>query len=340
MAFRSNAALILLLDGLREIGEDVTPVLRRFGLDADRLDPTAVIDRDLERRVNEAIAGSLRDPLAGLKVGSNLGVGSYGPFTLLLLTAENALAAVRAALEFEALTFLSGALAFEPARDRSALLLRPDALPEPALRFRVDLDVAGTCRLMHDLRQTARAEVLPQRVVMPYARPPEAATYAATFGCRIDWGGREVRIEFANDALQRPFVTADRSAHEVLRAHCRRALADLDVHSAGLTSRVRSHVSACSGTLPRIAEAAALLGVSERSLRRALRADGTSFRAIVDDVRLRKARQLLRDARWSIADVAQQLGYSEPASFIHAFKRWTGVPPAVFRRSARSGSGR
>ena len=339
MAHRFAAALILLAESLRKIGEDPDPVLERFGLDARRLDPTGLLDREFEVRVNEALAESLGDPLSGLKAGSSLGIGTYGPFTLLLLTAENALADIRTAIEFEALTLLFGRLGFEPGLASSSLLLRPARLSGKAFRFRADLDVAGTRKLMRDLHGAAQVDVVPLRIVMPYARPADAGAYERTFGCPVEWDGREARFEFANEALHRRFATADAHAHQILRTQCHRMRIDLERDAAGIAAQVRSHLAACAGAFPTSAETAALLGLSERSLRRALNAEQTSFRGLLDAVRLEKAVELLRDGRLPIEQVAQQLGYSEPAAFIHAFKRWTGTSPTAFRRSGLKETG-
>jgi AraC-like DNA-binding protein len=334
MSHRFASALILLAESLRALGEDPDPVLARFGLDARRLDPTGLLARDLEIRIAEALADSLRDPLSGLKAGSSLGIGTYGPFTLLLLTAENALADARAAVEFESLTFLFGRLAFEPGRASSALLLRPARLAGKAFRFRTDLEVAGTRKLMRDLYAAAQVEVVPLRIVMPYARPADAEVYERTLGCPVEWDGREARFEFANEILHRRLATADAHAHEILRVQCRRMAIELERDGRGIAAQVRSHLAACTGAFPTAAEAAALLGLSERSLRRALSAEQESYRGLLDAVRLEKAMELLRDSRVPIEHVAQKLGYSEPAAFIHAFRRWTGSSPAAFRRSA------
>jgi AraC-like DNA-binding protein len=332
MARHPAAALILLAESLRRIGEDPDAVLARFGLDTRRLDPTALLDRELELRVNTALAESLRDPLSGLKAGSSLGIGSYGPFTLLMLTADDALADIRTAIEFESLTLLFGQLGFEPGRKSSALLLRPARLPGKAFRFRADLDMAGTRKLMRDLHRTAQVDVAPQRIVMPYARPVEAEAYEQAFGCPVAWDGSEGRFELANETLHRRFATADARAHEVLRAQCRRMLGELGDRTPGIAARVHSHLAACAGAFPTAAETANVLGLSERSLRRALSAEHTSFRRLLDAVRLEKALDHLKDARLPIEEVAQRLGDSEPAAFIHAFRRWTGSSPAAFRR--------
>jgi AraC-like DNA-binding protein len=65
-----------------------------------------------------------------------------------------------------------------------------------------------------------------------------------------------------------------------------------------------------------------------------LAASGQSFNALLDATRKRAAEQYLSDARLSIAEVAYLLGYSEPAAFHRAFRRWTRMTPQTFRRAA------
>lgn len=39
---------------------------------------------------------------------------------------------------------------------------------------------------------------------------------------------------------------------------------------------------------------------------------------------------LLKDPSLRLIDVALELGYTEPAAFTRAFKRWTGTVPSKF----------
>jgi AraC-like DNA-binding protein len=74
------------------------------------------------------------------------------------------------------------------------------------------------------------------------------------------------------------------------------------------------------------------LALSERTLRRRLRALGTSYNRILQDVRSATAKQWLRDSNLTMESIAWRLGYTETANFRHAFKRWTGQSPQAFRR--------
>jgi len=79
------------------------------------------------------------------------------------------------------------------------------------------------------------------------------------------------------------------------------------------------------------------LGCSRQTLYRRLREEGASFESLVEQVRRRVARRLLRDPKVSVKEVAYRLGFAEPAAFSRAFKRWTGKSPAAWRAAQASG---
>jgi AraC-like DNA-binding protein len=67
-------------------------------------------------------------------------------------------------------------------------------------------------------------------------------------------------------------------------------------------------------------------------LRRRLVDEGTSFRALVDEVTMTFAEEMLDDPTLSVDDIAARLGYSDGSSLTRAFVRVHGVPPRRFRR--------
>lgn len=335
MACRSILGLIATLDGLRKGGEDIAPVLARHGLDLDHVDPTALIDRALELRIYSEVVEVLRDPLAGLKAGSNFGIGSYGPFIMLVMTCATVYEAFRTGVAYQRLTYLYGTLRLEPGERASRLVLTPLPLPPRVFRFRVDGEVSGTLKLVRDLQMTFGLDLSPERIDMPYPRPAEADAYEALFRCPVHWGETEARIHIPNAYLQLRFPTADANAHRAYRAQCDQLLRQLEANSESFRDRVLAQLTLFSGGLPAAAEVAAGLGMSERSFRRRLTEEDTSFRALVDEVRYGKARALLRESRLPVEAIALQLGYSEAAGFIHAFRRWSGQTPAAWRRGTQ-----
>ena len=71
--------------------------------------------------------------------------------------------------------------------------------------------------------------------------------------------------------------------------------------------------------------------LAARTLRRHLQELGTHYQELLDELRFERAKTLLGQEDWPICRIAEYLGFSETASFRHAFQRWSGVPPSRFR---------
>lgn len=340
MSKHSILGLVYMLQGFRALGEDIDPVLARFGIDLDNIDPGAEIDRGLEMRILTEAAMQIRDPLAGLKIGQHFALAGYGPFIMLLMTCENAYQAVQEGIRYQDLTFLFSRISFEPGEKVSALVLTPPPLPAAVRRVRIDGEVSGTIKLLRDMQTGIGTNFDAVAIEMPYPMPLEAAAYEAHFRCPVKFGVEQGRIWIPNAPLATRMPTGDPVAHRMYRAQCDALLQRRSQSADNMADRVRSHLGLFSDDFPAAAEVAVALGVSERTLRRQLDAEATSFRALLDEVRAGKARQLLGSGNISVESVARQLGYAEPASFIRAFQRWTGTTPAAYRRSLAGAQGR
>lgn len=80
---------------------------------------------------------------------------------------------------------------------------------------------------------------------------------------------------------------------------------------------------------------AAMLNISTRTLARRLRAQGTSYNKLLRTVQSQRAMNYLRETSLNVAEIADRLGYSEPAAFTRAFQGWTGVAPLAWRNADR-----
>ena len=77
--------------------------------------------------------------------------------------------------------------------------------------------------------------------------------------------------------------------------------------------------------------AAQILNMSEQQLSRRLRREGTTIGRLLTELKRTRAEELLREDKHGVTKVADMLGYSDPTSFAHAFRRWTGTSPSEFR---------
>jgi AraC-like DNA-binding protein len=77
---------------------------------------------------------------------------------------------------------------------------------------------------------------------------------------------------------------------------------------------------------------AAKLALSRRTLHRRLKAEGATFEQVLDDLRRQLAHDFLAARKVTVSETAYLLGFSDPAAFSRAFKRWTGESPSALRR--------
>jgi AraC-like DNA-binding protein len=86
--------------------------------------------------------------------------------------------------------------------------------------------------------------------------------------------------------------------------------------------------------LPELDTIADNFNMTARTFQRRLDSEKTTFRKITDELKKQISYLLLRHDRFSISDISYVLGYSEPASFIHTFKKWYGNSPEKMRQQA------
>ena len=83
------------------------------------------------------------------------------------------------------------------------------------------------------------------------------------------------------------------------------------------------------------------IATSRRQLQRVFaEVGGTSFREYLAKVRMRHAARLLREGAIPVREVAQSVGYRQPAQFAKAFRRHTGVAPSDYRAEHGRSNGR
>ncbi|MGD0524091.1 MAG: AraC family transcriptional regulator [Polyangiaceae bacterium] len=228
---------------------------------------------------------------------------------------------------FELSTYVEG--------DVASLVLEERAPLGPLREFTVIMLLVGIGHLAKDTtgrRLTGIAECA-------FPEPPYAAgvlTRAAELGAGIMRFDRPAhRLVFDAAILDLPVVTSDPAAMELARVQLDRELAvqaEAATEAGTLLGAVRRAIVGRSGDdLRALDEVARKLHVSTRTLKRRLAEQGSSFSAIVDEVRRQRALLLLEDRRLAVEEVAARLGYSDAANFTRAFRRWTGKTPVAFR---------
>jgi AraC-like DNA-binding protein len=79
-----------------------------------------------------------------------------------------------------------------------------------------------------------------------------------------------------------------------------------------------------------------VLCITPRTLQRRLEAENITFREVVEEIKKQISSLLLMHEDYSVSAISFVLGYAEPASFIHSFKKWFGHPPESLRQRLKS----
>jgi len=175
------------------------------------------------------------------------------------------------------------------------------------------------------------AAVAPRRVELGYPAPPHRGLYERAFDAPVVFGAPESRFLLDRETLAMPLAQADADSALLFERSCRELLQDIERHES-LSNELRQLLLASPGKLPDAASAAARLHLGERTLRRRLAAEGTTFQAILDQVRCRIATDYLTTTHLSTQEIAELLGFSEATNFRRAFLRWTRRSPTSYRK--------
>jgi AraC-like DNA-binding protein len=158
-----------------------------------------------------------------------------------------------------------------------------------------------------------------------YPAPSLLAPYRQHFaGAELRFDAAAPALWFKRSYLDQPLPHGDAVLYAMLRAHAH-TLGEGLPRAASVTERVRSYLAA-EGPTGRLSvdDAAAALGMTERTLRRRLCDEGTSYQDVLDGVRTVLARAYLADPALSVDEVAARMGFENALAFRRAFRRWTG----------------
>ncbi|GAA5152585.1 MULTISPECIES: AraC family transcriptional regulator [Amycolatopsis] len=321
----ASVCLLVRFAGDHGVAED--QVLAGSGLTAARLaDAGAEVDARQELRVVRNLAAALPD--AGLAVGREYHATAFGIFGFAFMSSPTMRDAVNLALRYLDLSF-----AFSMPRalledGRVRMELDDTALPADAARFLVERDLAAIHTMLSEL---LGSQVPLLSLELRYPEPSTVEEYEALFGMRPRFGGTGNIAYFDASLLDEPLPLANPQTVALCEAQCRE-LVSRRRSRAGIAHEVRERLTRFGALAEGMPGVARELGMSTRTLRRKLEESGTSFRALLDEVREALAEELLTTGALSVEDVAIRLGYAEASSFIHAFKRWKGTTPAAYLR--------
>lgn len=317
---------LALLDAFVRLGFPRAALLSATGLDETRMeDPDARVPCSAGGTLFEAARRMRPMPNLGLAVATATPMGAYPLLDYLVLSCDSVGEGYRQLARYFRLVSPVG-LEIEDGEEPIRVLLT--GAPPPFLaEFTLSLAV------LH-LRRETQGRFAPASVSFVH-RPDDIDAVRRTLGCEVfgeaGWNGVSVSRAAWNVPLSRrdPVLKAmlERQADE--RA--------LPVPGGAAAEVRRLLLAQVAGGDMSIGSVARLLATAPRTLQRRLAREKTSYQDLVEGTRREAAEGYLAGSALSVGEIAYLLGYSEPAAFHRAFRRWNGVTPREFRESRRSG---
>ena len=154
------------------------------------------------------------------------------------------------------------------------------------------------------------------------------------YGAPVLFNQEQNAITFDRQYLDHPIVQTEASVENYVRRAPMDIFLPLDA-GGPWTKEVRNRLKeefSQHKLLPQLESVASELSLTTQTLRRRLKSEGSSFEAIKAQLRRDIAINHLGNNQISIEAVAEACGYTEPSSFIRAFRNWTGFTPLQFRK--------
>jgi AraC-like DNA-binding protein len=333
-----NLSIRVMRSMLEELGIDPAPALRAADVEQPQIDdPNGHLSGRQELDFQLAyVELTGHAPEVWFRTGLRYRMLTYGAYGFAMMTART----LRRSLEFSSLfsdlhfSLMTFTAIMEDGR-LTGITMDSSAVPEALKIFSTYRELGAVTTILNDIWQGSFPLT---RIEMTLPQPENPDSFGRELRAPVlfdadrnawIWPGdlEDVPLPMSNSVCEE---TYERQCIEII-ARRRTETDDLFVRRC-LDAQVRA-----SGRYLTSKELAHSLSVSERTLQRRLNERGFSCRALLDQVRYQHAQELLQTTQMTGEQVAEALGYSEPAAFTHAFTRWSGESPTAFRRSAHHG---
>ncbi len=311
-------------------GVDSPRVFRAAGVDAVLCnDPLQRLPVTTIARIYKVCVDATGDPCFGLTVAkfmhaSNLHALGYG-----LLASSTLMDFCLRLQRYMRLVSRSAQIQIEEAGPEVRLISIPEG------RAGTENEDAWLAFLMRTMRLLHRTDFRPLRVEFMHARPAGGdAAYVSHFGAPVAFDRPAAVLALPAAEMTQPLPGACPELAQFNDSLATRYLAKLDRSDVVACVRARIIETLPSGECTR-EQVAGALATSPATLQSKLARRGTTFHALLDDLRHELARNYLRQPALSITEIGCMLGFTDLSNFSRAFKRWTGTSPSEFRSRAR-----
>ena len=271
------------------------------------------------------------DPHFAYNAGLRFHFTDYGMYGFAMLSSTNYRRTMQFAMQYHQLATPLAEIEFREASGCGIWTITPMAHPHidaSLYRFLLEMQFGITVSLHRDFMGPSFAA---QELHVTYGAPDDAPKYSEMFGCPVLFSQSENQLRFDAAWLDRTPNLGNEITYLTVVGLCDRLMEDLQLR-LGLAGKVRQLLLTNLMRPVSFSDVASNLNMSARTLRRKLREEKTSFRDLVDELRMEIAIRYLRETDLTVEHISELLGFSDVASFRQAFRRWTKAAPHKFRK--------
>ncbi|WP_156686623.1 AraC family transcriptional regulator [Mycobacterium sp. Marseille-P9652] len=321
-------------DLVTELGGDPTRLLRRAGIRRQDIGEYEVfISLPRAIRAIESAADETRVPDFGRRLALRQGIEILGPVGVAARTAATAGDALGIFGTFMAAYSPAIVAHVAPMSDRperSFLEIRYLLRPMPPSTQSMELSLGVALKV---LRLLLGGHYCPLSVHLPHQPVTPTAAYREYFGCNARFSEPAAGFTLRSADLAAP-LQHDELAHRAVVEYLSTLIGRRDPDmSQSVRTIARQLLPTGAAKLDVIA---AQFNVHPKTLQRRLADEGTTFFALVDDLRRDTAEHYLRDTDIDLSHLTRELGYTEQSVLTRSCKRWFGTGPSAYRRALRS----
>ncbi len=336
---RPSTSLRLLCDEAAKYGIAAEACLEHTSVSVEELDdPSALHSTTDEIRAIENLVRLAPENVGlGFAVGRATHVHAFGIWGFAILTSPTLRAAIETAINYEKLSFLIAQMSLVVEDGEARLEFDTSGIPISAHRYILERHTVVSVKFIRDLLQQPDLDDFEARLVDDDTE--YRAKMAKVTPLPIKVGQPVNALAFPAEILDTPLPKSDPVSLQFCLDQCKALLEKQTGALPRWSQQVRDAIIDNIGSDQQIDVVASKLAVTERTLRRRLADEGTSFRQLYIDARMAIAYELLASAGLNVETVSWRVGYAEPASFARAFAKKYGRTPGEVRKENASPSG-
>lgn len=308
-------------------------LLRQLGVDASAtVDPKAMIsDTAFFGLLERLYQPDNRGRSVPIHMGASMRCDDYGAFGLAFKSAPNLLSSYARIERYGRVVTSIANFRIDQSGGAVFMEVIPGREHRQGLTMTNELALSAATSLSREVSNNGSFS--PTAIHLMADRPSDDTAYRDHFRCPIRYRANRDAIELTTKTAHRQNRLSDDGMSRFFETHLEGELSALRQEpTLGEQTKV-AIASALSEGTPKMEDIARGLGFSARSFHRRLADNGLTFQMLAEETRRELAKGLLRDERYSLADIAFLTGFSEQSSFTRAFKRWVGRTPAGYRKA-------